>query len=514
MAAQIARLRLFVALQAAERGVPRRRPLPNLEARIVCADTLRTHPLPGYDPFARPNRGVDGAQVTLAGANGGLRDAVREPVAVREEWPGDRSEAAERARRAEDRRARERLRAPIDGDALAGDAGGVRLALAGYPLLEPDHDEAAPVGPRLPFAQDEERWRGFDVAIGNPPCRSFAGSGVGGAERAALEERGYRATEAGDLCALFCEAALALARPDGGVATLVVPLSIAFGRRQRRLRDIFRDRCARVSARHYGNIPDTIFDAHPLFKGWKNRQRTTIVTAVRGEGPAGCERARWCAGAPPPRRAASAGRGSPRRAVAAPPRRRGGRRGPHDRPPAHRHRGLARAGARRPRRAGAVAAEERRTLRGRVAARHAQPGRADGAAAARRGNAPAGDGRARRACRVRLVARVRRRLPRQAVGLRGLRDSRRLARRGRARQGADFGRRLVAAVPASRKDRTYARRHWENVDFLERQPGLIEELDCFHIGSLGLDPGTLLPHLRRMRSPDGWDFGQGGPPAP
>ena len=84
---------------------------------------------------------------------------------------------------------------------------------------------------------------------------------------------------------------------------------------------------------------------------------------------------------------------------------------------------------------------------------------------------------------------------------------------GRAR-ALDFGRRLVAAVPASRKDRTYARRHWENVDFLERQPGLIEELDRFHIGSLGLDPGTLLPHLRRMRSPDGWDFGQGGPPAP
>ena len=68
-----------------------------------------------------------------------------------------------------------------------------------------------------------------------------------------------------------------------------------------------------------------------------------------------------------------------------------------------------------------------------------------------------------------------------------------------------FGRRLVEAIPASRSDKLNAGVVWPNVDFFQ-QPDLIEELDRFHLESLGLDPEALLPTLRRMRSPDGWDF--------
>ena len=82
------------------------------------------------------------------------------------------------------------------------------------------------------------------------------------------------------------EAAVALARPDGGVVALVVPLSIAFGQKQEGLRELIEEQCSAVEVRHYDNIPDTMFNQHPLFKAWKNRQRSTVITAVRGDGPA------------------------------------------------------------------------------------------------------------------------------------------------------------------------------------------------------------------------------------
>ncbi len=285
MAAQIARLRLFVAMQAAERGAGEPGPLPNLEARIVCADTLQTHAVGTYDPFVR---GV-WRQVGFAAAlpHDEIKRALRRLAAIREKWPGDHSEADKEARRDEDQRARAELQDKLD--ALLGqafmDAGAARElhALAEYPLLDLDHDEPARIDPRLLFAQDDERWQGFDVVVGNPPYQSFRESGIDEKTRGALKDRGYRTTAAADLYTLFCEAALALARPDGGVVTLVVPLSVAFGRAHEVLRTVFGERCRSVVIRHYDNIPDTIFNAHPLFKGWKNKQRATILTATRGE---------------------------------------------------------------------------------------------------------------------------------------------------------------------------------------------------------------------------------------
>ncbi len=69
-----------------------------------------------------------------------------------------------------------------------------------------------------------------------------------------------------------------------------------------------------------------------------------------------------------------------------------------------------------------------------------------------------------------------------------------------------FGQALVEAIPHSHKAKKNAGKEWPNVDFFEYQPGLIAELDRFHLESLGLNPTELLPHLHRMRSPDGWDF--------
>ena len=284
MAAQIARLRLFVALQSAP-GADEDEPLPNLEARIVCADTLYTHPVPAYayDPFVRGS----GRQMDLVTAfrPSELSVALRRLAAVREQWPDDHNEAAKAARRIEDRDARKHLRDILEqlDEHLAGGAKEELHELAKHPMLEPGHDAPAKIDPRLLFAQDEEDWPGFDVVIGNPPYQSFANSEIGALERRAIADRGYRTTEIADISALFCEAALALARPDGGVVELVMPLSLAFGRRQGALRRVFEENCRALSVRHYNVAPDGLFNAHPLFKDWKNRQRTTIVTAVRGE---------------------------------------------------------------------------------------------------------------------------------------------------------------------------------------------------------------------------------------
>ena len=206
MAAQIARLRLFIALQHAERNEPGVAPLPNLEARIVCADTLFTHPADNYDPFLRESAGAFGGADKWT--HEALEKAIRGIAAVREQWPYDHSESAKRSRRSKDRVAREELRKLLGGTFLHPDAVQELQALADYPLLELAHDDPAEIDPRLLFAQDEGQWQGFDVVIGNPPYQSFGDSGIGEVERRTLEVRRYETTNAADLYTLFCEAAL------------------------------------------------------------------------------------------------------------------------------------------------------------------------------------------------------------------------------------------------------------------------------------------------------------------
>ncbi len=515
LAAQIARLRLFIALQHAERTEVESAPLPNLEARIVCADTLFTHPGGEYDPFAR------GAASTLASADidmrSALENALRTLAAVREQWPNDHTEPVKRKRRSTDRQAREDLRRYLDDASLLHPGAARELrALADYPLLEVNHDEPARIDPRLLFAQDEGQWQGFDVVIGNPPYQSFGQSGIGEAERRTLEERGYRTTNATDLYTLFCESALALARQDGGVVTLVVPLSIAFGRQERNLRASFEDHCRSVTTRHYDNIPDTIFNQHPLFKYWKNKQRATIVTAVRGEGPPALRTdtlLRWRvhdredvlrrrSGVLPGEGAELPGRQWPRipnEAVAEMLRAITRQRTSIDSlraqatavdeacglslPPTGWYFVSALPpGTRNPSRQSLLALpdEETRTL----------------VMAALNGHVAYGwwrvfgDG-----FHVKLSDYAAFTIPNAWL------EGDKLA------QALVLGQELIEAITSSRKDKWNAGQKWPNVDFFEFQPDLIDKLDRFHVESLGLNAKALLPHLRRMRSPDGWDFG-------
>ncbi len=275
LAAHITRLRLYIALKAADRESGKSGPLPNLDAPIVCADTLET----SADPNWRPD-----STGQLDTADPKLREALLAVAENRARWLDAHSEEEKQDVLATDRDLRERLQELLkEIRALATEE---LLNFASAPILpppsRPNAESSARADARLLFY--EERWRGFDIVIGNPPYESLNKSMTPERKHRLAERKRYLTTNCGDLYTLFCEAALALAKPEGGVVTLIVPLSIAFGQAQRTLRRAFENRCASISLRHYDNIPDTAFNAMPVLKTWKNRQRTTMLTAATGAG--------------------------------------------------------------------------------------------------------------------------------------------------------------------------------------------------------------------------------------
>ena len=266
LAVQIARLRLFIAITAARRNDPGDTPLPNLEARIVCADTLATVANPQWRPD-RPGR--------LDTANPELIAALTAVAANRAQWFDAHTEDAKQELLTQDRALRDRLSLLLrhNGELASPEL----VAFAATPLFSIDPTPAN-TDARLLFY--ETPWRGFDVVISNPPYEGLSKSMTRQQVDALKKDKGYQTTNVGDLYALFCETALALAKPDGGVVTLIVPLSIAFGQRQRTLRNIFNARSKRINLRHHHSRPDTTFNTSPTVRHAENRVRSTIITAV------------------------------------------------------------------------------------------------------------------------------------------------------------------------------------------------------------------------------------------
>ena len=284
LAVQITKLRLFIAIQSERMSLLRfnpdyiegtpvdHLPLPNLEARVICADTLATTPDPVWSPFA-PNQ--------LDGADAKVRSVLSELAALRSTWFDAHAEETKMRILAQDAEVRDELSSVLRNK--GGIASPDLLALAQAGLLSSNEMPAA-VDPRLLF-YDEDR-DGFDVVIGNPPYeRLFQGSTkeVRDAEVAKLkDEKGYRTTNVNNLYSLFCEVGLSLAR-DNGTVTMIMPHSVAFGDRQRMLRRIYESRCSRIDTRHYDNRPDTVFASSQMVSSPENRQRATIITATIGD---------------------------------------------------------------------------------------------------------------------------------------------------------------------------------------------------------------------------------------
>ena len=268
LAVQIARLRLFIAIIAARKNtLASDEPLPNLEARIVCADTLETF----ADPHWRPDR--PGRFDT---ANPELIHALTKLADNRAQWFAAHTEQDKQLVLTEDAALRDRLKVLLQQQ--SDFASPELIGFAESPLYninpEPAHTDA-----RLLFYEDP--WRGFDIVIGNPPYEALNRSMTREQVNALKTNKQYQTTNGrADLYTLFCEVALALANPEGGIVTMIVPFSLAFGQDKQSIRRAFESVCRKISLRHYDIRPDTIFNASPTVETPSNSQRASIITAT------------------------------------------------------------------------------------------------------------------------------------------------------------------------------------------------------------------------------------------
>ena len=286
MAVQVTRLRMFIAIMAAEAyedAANNLDPLPNLEAKIICANTLKTAATRDWSPFGSG---------TLQANIDEIKDALEEVAGIRHRWQSAHDEETKQKIRQEDEQARARLRG-----ALRGRMGNLETSrFANHPLLNPDAPPAE-IDARLLFYDPD--WTGFDIVIGNPPYEAINkdlsaepdASKKEEAElarekrerRAELKRRNYKTTAGNDLYNLIAEASLNLAKPEGGVVTLIVPLSICFGQDQKDTRQLFESGCNHILLRSQDIRPDQSFHDSPVAHP-PNSQRTTIITAQIGEG--------------------------------------------------------------------------------------------------------------------------------------------------------------------------------------------------------------------------------------
>ena len=275
MAVQITRLRLFIAIMAAERIADEREPLPNLEGRVVCADTLSTFAIPTWHTEISTD---------LAGTSPELLDALRDRAGVFRAWRNAHTDSEKATVKAQDDAVRKRIMAELR---FRGIQDQVELnSFARHKLLSTDNEPIS-TDARLLFYQPE--WKGFDIVIGNPPYETIA-QGKAATERDAVRNRlrdslHYRTTRGGDLYNLFCELALSLVRQADGVVTLIVPISLAAGTHQVETRKLFERRSKHIWLRNHDVRPGKIFHDSPVTNP-ESRQRVTIVTAVTGSSDA------------------------------------------------------------------------------------------------------------------------------------------------------------------------------------------------------------------------------------
>ena len=258
MAALITRLRLFIALVDTQWREQRREiaPLPNLETRIMTADSLWTE--------------ISGAQWSFGVR--AIAQTTRNLASARQIWttaylPEEKAMAADLEREAR-HKLKDALRSwdpqqPtdwLDRDLRDAGKGPARVDLR---LLLP-----APPG-------------GWDLVVGNPPYQRPDAE-----EKHRAEKLGY-AGGARNLYLMFIEAALTLSHHNG-VVELIVPNSIIFGRARawRKVRARCEAAAERIVTRTYNNVPEPMFPRLPWVKTYradntKNLQRVTVVTIAR-----------------------------------------------------------------------------------------------------------------------------------------------------------------------------------------------------------------------------------------
>ena len=255
LAVSIAKLRLFIALvdaQLKQSPTVQLNPLPNLEVRLIVANTLRMDMSTTRDMF-----GIND--------NPEWEQNIAELNANRELWTQGAYDSQDKSEiRIEEERIRNKLK-KIAENYHDADTSWLDLNL----LQEPK--EALELDIRNCFVRNN-----WDIVIGNPPYQK-----VNTKERQSYGQ-GY-ITESCNLYTLFMEVALKVVAEQGTI-TLIVPHSIVFRQqiKYQILRNTIEEHANSVYYRTYDNRPESLFPRLPwLGPTNENRQRVTILTINR-----------------------------------------------------------------------------------------------------------------------------------------------------------------------------------------------------------------------------------------
>ena len=266
MAVQITRLRIFIAIMSEERNYITLKALPNLEARIVCADTLATI----ADSSWRPDRTGQ-----LVDSDTDIQKAIADVADTQEEWLEAHTETQKNNVRAKDRLSRDALKAKLDEARWDRKFHPEIWNFAEHKIFDTDAGISKADARLIFFRQGLE---GFDIVIGNPPYIPVRDSNPLKNE---LASKSYATGKGGNYYNFFCEIALTLVKPQNGVVCVIVPLSVSFDEAQTATRNYFEIKCSEIWLRHQDVRPSSTFGKSPVANP-RNDQRTTIITAVTG----------------------------------------------------------------------------------------------------------------------------------------------------------------------------------------------------------------------------------------
>ena len=247
-AATIAKLRLYIAIQHERDPKPSTvDPLPNLETRVLCADSLRT-------PLNPPTLPDDEWRDALD------RRGQAEALWVEADSPVEKENAGESLKAA-------------------------NLALLKlYPGMLANDDEnrwdGHPAHQTAPFRGDLPALAampdGWDIVIGNPPYMN-----VPKIERQMFKRLGY-AAKPGDTYQAFLECTTRRLVKRNGSLMMIVPHSIQWSMRTEALRRIINDHFPEIRVRTYDNNPVPVFPKTSWLEATtkaESRQRVSVVHA-------------------------------------------------------------------------------------------------------------------------------------------------------------------------------------------------------------------------------------------
>jgi hypothetical protein len=199
IACQIAKLRFFIALLADQKPGMNLRPLPNLETKLVAANTLiPVDKVKGHQLFL----GADQVKI--------LRERLR---LVRHDYFNARTPEAKQRHREKDAAIRAKLAEELEAQGMANTT--ARLLASWDPYNQNAH--AGFFDPEWMFSLDGQEFSGFDIVIGNPP---YVRQEKIKEDKAALKKLYDCFTGASDLYVYFYERGIQVLK-HGGVFSFI-----------------------------------------------------------------------------------------------------------------------------------------------------------------------------------------------------------------------------------------------------------------------------------------------------